>query len=194
MPFDVHFDHRLDSNGKDPDIHSPTLKSQHMLLWSKPLPDGTIFELTPERGKYLLHSSNLGLHHLSSDSISHSLRNQRKMQSLIEEIPVSELEEFQAVGSLIGARILFPGNRVDGQATINAARGFNSKINDRFDLSLECIRLHYQGLPSPLSSALSRYASFFGLFGSFEGYVNFFLLNDLTNSNCTEVKFFLPRD
>ena len=194
MPFDVHFDHRLDSNGKDPDTHSPTLKSQHMLLWSKPLPDGTIFELTPERGKYLLHSSHLGLHHLSSDSISHSLRNQRKMKSLIEEIPVSELDEFQAVGSLIGARIVFPGNRAGGQATINAARGFNSKINDRFDLTLECIRLHYQGLPNPLGSALNRYASFFELFVNFEGYVKFFLLNDLTTSDCAEVKFFLPHD
>jgi hypothetical protein len=116
------------------------------------------------------------------------------MQWLIEQIPASELDEFQSVGSIIGARTLFPGNRIEGQATINAARGFHSKINDRFDLSLECIRLHYLGEANPLETAFSRYSEFFGLFESFEGYVQFFLLQDLVNEKGTEVKFFLPHD
>jgi hypothetical protein len=116
------------------------------------------------------------------------------MKFLIDQIPERELDEFQSVGSVIGARILFPGNRIDGQATINAARGFNSKINDRFDLSLECIRLHYLGYSNPLETTLSLYSEFFRLFENFEGYVRFFLLQDLVNANCTEVKFFLPHD
>jgi hypothetical protein len=116
------------------------------------------------------------------------------MQLLIEQIPATEFDEFQSIGSVIGARILFPSNRLDGQATVNAARGFNSKINDRFDLSLECIRLHYQGQANPLESALSRYSEFFGLFESFEGYVKFFLLQDLVDQKCNEVRFFLPHD
>jgi hypothetical protein len=194
MIFDVDYDHRLDSNGKDPDTYSPTLKSQHQLLWSKPLPSGALFDLQPEPGKYLIHRSHLGEFHLSSDTISHSLRHQKRMQLLIEQIPATEFDEFQSIGSVIGARILFPGNRLDGQATVNAARGFNSKINDRFDLSLECIRLHYQGQANPLESALSRYSEFFGLFESFEGYVKFFLLQDLVNEQYSEVGFFLPHD
>jgi hypothetical protein len=192
MIFDVDYDHRLDSNGKDPDTYSPTLKLQHQLLWSKPLPSGALFDLQPEPGKYLIHRSHLGKFHLSSDTISHSLRHQKRMRLLIEQIPATELDEFQSIGSVIGARILFPGNRLDGQATVNAARGFNSKINDRFDLSLECIRLHYQGQANPLESALSRYSEFFGLFESFEGYVKFFLLQDLVNEQYNEVGFFLP--
>lgn len=194
MNFEVEYDHRLDSNGKDPDTHSPTLKLQHQLLWAKPLPNGALFHLRPEPGKYLMHKSDLGEFHLSSDTISHSLRRQKRMQWLIEQIPVNELDEFQRAGSVIGGRILFPGNRIGGKATINAARGLNSKINDRFDLTLECIRLHYQGQASPLAAVLSRYSDFFGLFNNFEGYVRFFLLQDLTNENCTEVRFFLPHD
>ncbi len=31
--------------GKDPDSHSPTLRKYHQILWSKPLPDGRMFEL-----------------------------------------------------------------------------------------------------------------------------------------------------
>jgi hypothetical protein len=194
MNFDVDYDHRLDSNGKDPDSHSPTLKLQHQLLWTKTLPNGALFEIRPEIGKYLLYKSNLGEFHLSSDTISHSLRGQKTMHSVIQQIPETELDEFQSVGSSIGGRILFPGNRIDGQATINAARGFNSKINDRFDLTLECIKLHYKGQTSPLSSVLSRYSDFFELFGSFEGYVEFFLLQDLVSKNSSEIEFFLPHD
>jgi hypothetical protein len=87
---------------------------------------------------------------------------------------------------------LFPGNRVDGKATINVARGFNAQIADRFDLTLECIRLHYLGQASPLAAALDRYAGFFALFGSFEGYVDFFLLGDLVHDG--RVKFYLAFD
>jgi hypothetical protein len=37
--------------------------------------------------------------------------------------------------------ILFPGNRVGRFQTINGARGFNTAIADRLDLTLECVRL-----------------------------------------------------
>lgn len=194
MIIDVNFDHRLDSNGKDPDSHSPFLKKQHQLLWSKPLPNRELFNLEMSPGKYLRHSSRLGDFQLSSDCISHSLRNQKSMKSIIDQIPEFELDEFQAIGSTIGARILFPGNRIDGQATINAARGFSSKINDRFDLTLECIRLHFQGLGNPLERVLNRYSEFFRLFGSFEGYIRFFLLQDLVTENDSQVRFYLPHD
>ena len=194
MIFDVDYDHRLDSKGKDPDTHSPTLKLQHQLLWSKSLPNGVPFDLQYEPGKYLMHNSGLETFHLSSDSISHSLRKQKRMQPLISQIPSRELDDFQSAGSVIGARILFPGNRIDNRFTINQARGTHPRINDRFDLTLECIRLHYLGISSPLESVLNRYRDFFQLFRDFAGYVDFFFLQDLVSSDYSEVLYFIPHD
>ena len=192
MDFDVNFDHRTDSAGNDPDTHSPTLKQQHIQLWSKPLPDGTVFELKPESNKYLIHDSHLGLFHISSDTISHSLREQSKMKHVIEQISSESLDNFQSVGSVIGARIIFPGNRIDGHTTINQMRGMHSKINDRFDLTLECIRLHYLNQSNPLKDVLDRYSDFFKLFKDFRNYVEFFLLQDLVSADFQTVNFFLP--
>lgn len=190
MPISTEFDFRTDSNGRDPDSASPTLRSYHQLLWSKPLPSGALFNLERTPGNYLTHSSKLGEFKLSSDTISNSLRGSKRRAGLIAQIPSVHLDAFQALGSTIGARILFPGNRVDKKPTINVARGFNAQIVDRFDLTLECIRLHYRGEPSPLAAALDRYADFFALFETFEGYVDFFLLDDLVQNG--QVKFYLP--
>jgi len=90
--------------------------------------------------------------------------------------------------------MLFPGDRVDGKWTINQARGCVRKISDRFDLTLECIRRHYQGKPSPLADTLARYPRFFALFGDFGGYVNFFLLQDLMTQDGSAVSTFPPFD
>ena len=76
--------------------------------------------------------------------------------------------------------------------TINGARGTNSKIKDRFDLTLECIRLYYLNKPSPLSDTFERYSSFFNLFQSFNGYVEYFLLQDLVSNDLSSVEFFIP--
>jgi len=186
------FDVRTDSNGRDPDSASPTLKSYHQQLWTKPLPSGELFNLERTPGAYLTHTSPLGDFKLSSDTISNSLRGSKRRAGLIAQIPSVNLDAFQSLGSTIGARILFPGNRVDKKATINVARGFNAQIADRFDLTLECIRVHYLRQGSPLAATLDRYADFFGLFGSFEGYVDFFLLGDLVHNG--RVKFYLPFD
>lgn len=194
MFFDADYDHRLDSEGKDPDTYSPTLKAQHKLLWQKLLPDGTLLKLEDEPRKYLVHQSSLGTFHLSSDTISHSLRHQKRMKSLIDQIRPAELDEFQAFGSVIGARILFPSDRIDGKANINAARGFNPSINDRWDLTLECIRLHYANQDNPLQKTFERYSDFFRLFRDFQGYVKFFLLEDLVHTDFSSVIFYLPHD
>lgn len=71
--------------------------------------------------------------------------------------------------------------------TLNGARGFNSKIAGRFDLTLECIRRYYDGRRrlSPLEDVPVRYKKFFALFGDFNGYVDFFLLQDLLNDDGT---------
>ena len=190
MQISTDFDFRSDSGGRDPDAASPTLRSYHKALWSKSLPSGVTFELVRAPGTYLRHSSQVGDFKLASDTISNSQRANKRIAHMISQIPSAELDEFQALGSTIGARILFPGNRVENLATINVARGFNRLIADRFDLTLECIRLHYMGLPSPLGSNLDRYSEFFGLFETFEGFVDFFLLTDLVRNG--RVNFFLP--
>ena len=75
--------------------------------------------------------------------------------------------------------------------SINQSRGFNQIICDRFDFTLECIRLHYLGESNPLAEVLDRNREYFKLFGSFIGYVKFFLLDDLVNSNFDSVAFFI---
>ena len=83
--------------------------------------------------------------------------------------------------------------KVNRKMTINGSRGVNHRIQDRFDLTLECIRRYYFKETSPLFETFNRYSSFFSLFKNFKGYVDFFLLNDLINEK-GNVKFYLPFD
>ena len=70
MQIDTSFDFRTDAGGKDPDTYSPTLRTYHRLLWSKPLPSGLSFDLDDTvLGTYLHHRSELGEFFLSSDSV-----------------------------------------------------------------------------------------------------------------------------
>lgn len=192
MKVDPNFDYRSDANGKDPDKHSATMRHHHQLFWSKSLPSGKIFQLEQDSTGYLSHKSSLGEFALSSDTISNSLRHQKRMSPIISRIPSEQLDAFQALGATAGAITLFPGNKVDGGLTINVARGFNSRIGDRIDLTLECIRRHYLGESSPLSETLKRYSHFFDLFETFEGYSEFFQFQDLVSGQ--SIKFFLPFD
>ena len=161
------------------------------MLWSKPLPNGKMLELRDDKkGAYLYHQSELGEFYLGSDAITHSYKNHQRKKWLTEQIP-NEVNELFDTGSTIGAYIVFPNNRIDGKHTINQARGINSLIDDRFDLTLECIRRFYSGKTSPLYGTLLRYRNFFDLFDDFGGYVHFFFLDDLIDEN-NRIKFYLP--
>ncbi len=72
------------------------------------------------------------------------------------------------------------------------ARGVHPAIRDRFDLTLECIRRFYRGEDSPLGDVLTRCRDFFDLSADFNGYVEFFLLQDLTLDDGAAVRFHLP--
>ena len=190
---DINFNMYSDANGGDPDATSLTLRHYHRFLWSKPLPNGQLFDLhSGKRGHYLYHQSALGEFSLGSDAITHSYKNQIKKKWLVAQIP-NEAQELFDLGATIGAYIIFPKNQVERKQTINQARGILRLIDDRFDLTLECIRRYYASDSSPLEKVLGRYASFFGLFETFEGYVNFFFLDDLIDDR-GEVKFYLPFD
>lgn len=195
MQIDTSFDFRTDSAGRDPDTYSPTLRSYHRHLWSKQLPNGRLFSLNDAvSGAYLHHSSELGEFFLASDSIIPTFTKWKSLQNIVSLFSEEENEQFRTIGYTIGGMMIFPGNRIDGKQTINGARGFNRKIADRFDLTLECIRRHYLGLNSPLADTLARYHDFFALFSNFDGYVEFFLLQDLVTDECSTVRFFLPFD
>ena len=193
MVIDIKFDFYTDAGGGDPDSTSPTLRRYHKYLWSKFLPNGEIFELHDDKkGIYLYHKSNSGFFTVGSDAIAHSYRNQKRKSWLTQQIPYEVDELFSSCRS-IGSYIIFPNNRIEGKQTINGARGCNSFIDDRFDLTLECIRRFYLGLPSPLGNVLIRYKNFFDLFIDFTGYVEFFFLQDLIDQN-HQVQFYLPFD
>lgn len=188
---DITFDFRRDTpEGKDPDTYSKTLRRYHKLLWSKHLPCGAFFGLDDAiSGHYLYHGSTLGEFSLSSDAVIPTFKWNKRIRSLI---PEEELNAFNAATYTIGGMMVFPKNRIDGKWTINQARGCTPQIGDRFDLTLECIRRHYIKSKSPLSDVLARYAGFFDLFGSFRGYVEFFLLHDLVSADFSTVKISAP--
>ena len=103
------------------------------------------------------------------------------------------MKELFNLGSTIGASIIFPNKQVERKSTINQARGCSRLIDDRFDLTLECIKRFYNNKSNPLQDTLDRYKKFFQLFDTFQGYVEFFLLEDLVNDK-GEIKFYLPFD
>ena len=147
---DVTFDCRADARGPDPDSSSPTLRRYHQFLWSKPLPGGKIFHLDISGPKpFLVHRSELGEFHLTSDSITHRYSARPTTKPLVEQLPNQQRIFVESGAWPVSECIVFPGKRVDGKNTINGERGMKHKIGDRFDLTLECIRRHYQGGTEP---------------------------------------------
>ena len=191
---DVTFDFRSDTPaGKDPDTFSPALRNTHRMLWGRPVPSGALFDLdVSNRRRYLYHESDLGRFFLSSDAIIRTFCRHPRAASIMAQIPEAEQEAFNRQGYTIGGMMVFPGNRINNKQTINQRRGTHPRIADRFDLTLECIRRHYVGDDSPLADTLALYPEFFGLFGDFRGYVDFFLLQDLVAEDYASVRFFLP--
>jgi hypothetical protein len=105
---DVNFDFRQDTPpGADPDRYSPTLRSYHRLLWSKPLPGGAAFALDDGLSNaYLYHRSPLSEFFLSSDSVIPSFRKERTLASVFEQIPASERDEFLRLTYTIGGMMV----------------------------------------------------------------------------------------
>ena len=196
MDIDASYDFRNDVRpNNDPDIHSKKLKLYHKILWSKPLPSGENFLLDySTTGKYLSSKSSIGEFELSSDSITHSYIGVKRMNSITKLVSDVDRDKILKTFYTIGGFIIFPSNKIDNKQTINGSRGFNSRIVDRFDLTLECIRRFYLGIESPLYETFSRYKDFFQLFDDFQGYTEFFLLQDIVTDDFSKVKFFLPFD
>lgn len=175
----------LGYGGSDPDSVSSTLKEYHRLLWSKPLPNGEMFDLKGGKGIYYLKWRDMDL---SSDSIIVSFRY-KKYRHMMEQVR-ERVDDFESYfeklihrSYTIGGMIIFPAHK----NSLNQSRGRSSTISDRWDLTLECIRRYYAGETSPLSKTIEADKAFFDLFIDFKGYVDFFFLQDCVSSDYSSV-------
>ncbi|WP_425863710.1 DUF6994 family protein [Arthrobacter sp. TWP1-1] len=202
--FDIFFDYKTDNprtNNPDPDRDSPRLRLDHELLWSKALPSGDPFApsiSSARKNEYLIFTDARDARHCyGSDAITSSYTTWSRPASLVEAI--AGLEDVQRARYLdppytIGSAMIWPLRSKD-RPTINQARGLRLKVADRMDLTLECIRRHYAGVPeSPLASVLNAYSDFFALFQDFKGFVDFFHFQDLVTPDYDRVQLFLPCD
>lgn len=189
---DIDYDFRLDSKCGDPDTDSSKLYEAHKILWNRVLPCGKSLDCKisgDSYGRFLLKNNLYA--NLSSDRMCpHYVGKYKgKFDGWLSE---EKSEELKFKVRTIGGHIVFPAHRKNG-FTINQARGVNRKICDRFDLTLECIRRFYHNEQSPLTNAIMRYSDFFDLFVDFEGYVEFFILQDFVKTN-GQIDFSLPFD
>lgn len=182
------FQQEMGDPNKDADKYSRMLQTYHQTLWSKLLPNGNKFELEKLSGSCLLrYTTGQNNLLLSSDRAVATFAKWKRLEHIIVQIPPSELEEFVNLTDTIGGILIWPSSQVDGMSTINAERGFNRLICDRLDITIECIRLYYDGQNSPLLETFKRYKSFFDLFVNFQGYIDFFLLQDYVTDDCKSV-------
>jgi len=199
-----------DCGDKDPDQHSLRLRSYHQRLWSHRFLAGFDDErsLALEWRANGLIDTGLGLSffgldkglYLSSDRAMPTWWRWRETATLRRDPALMErILAANPVLDNMGGIIMWPGWQVGGP-TMNQARGFSAKatIGDRLDLTLECIRRAYIGNfgddVNPLGSTLARYWEFFALFGNFDGYVKFWLLEDLVTEDAKRVKFLMEDD
>jgi hypothetical protein len=189
---EIDFDFRQDSICGDPDTDSQKLYETHKLLWSKELPNGKFFDLEITGDKYgrLLIKNSVYMN-LSSDRMCPHFdgKYNNKFYGWLSDL---EREDFKYKVRTIGGHVIFPAHKKGG-FTINQARGVNRAICDRFDLTMECIRLYYKGKQSPLYDTFKRYKDFFDLFVDFNGYVHFFMLQDFVDEK-GQIEFSLPFD
>jgi hypothetical protein len=206
---DVNLDLRIGlKESQDPDKDSKILKGYHKKLWGKKLPSGLLLDLSDSTSKdcnYLFFQTDSQGIRLSSDWIINTYLHWPSLNGLKNEFLVKyekEYNDFNKIAHTIGSYILFPLYPIDtprGAQTINQARctRYADKIKDRFDLTLECIRRYYNkkenpyiNEENPLGNVIERFDDYFQLFKSFEGFCNFFFLQDLTKKY-TEIDFFL---
>jgi hypothetical protein len=191
---DINFDFQKEVGGRDSDRYSHTLQEYHRILWSKPLPNGHMFCLTKSNSNRLYHKSDLGEFFLSSDRAIATFSNWKRIEQIVSLVPREQVEEFIHLSDTIGGIVIWPSNRINNKPTINAERGWNRKIVDRLDLTIECIRRYYLGENNPLYDTFNRYKNFFDLFGNFKGYIDFFLLQDAVSEDYSSVKIAIPFD
>ena len=181
----------------DPDKLSFNLKLTHEQLWSKPLPNGAVLKLKAAKDKIEGYLNGELAFLFNPDSFVNTLSksNRNKYSDLVKRWRIAnkdidnEINQYYSSGYTIGESMVFPTRGDDGSPknTINIARGLSYSVQDRTDLTLECIRKHYLNEDNPLEKCLSNNNRFLSLYGSgIEGFVNFvkwFYLDDLVSED-----------
>ncbi len=175
----------LGAGNSDPDSESKTLQSYQKLLYSRELPNGQKMDLKSGLGSYYLTWNDF---RFGSDSITASFRYYdyvEMIKRIRERLTNYEqyMEDYIRKTYTIGGNIIFP-KRIN---SVNQSRGCESKIRDRWDLTLECIRRFYINEISPLSEVLEIDRTFFSLFNDFKGYIDFFFLQDCVVEDYSKV-------
>lgn len=192
---------------KDPDAFSSQLREAHQLLWTKPLPNGQFLELSALLwADYLRVASLPGNWTVGSDLIATIHANAMPTDSRgLDGFVNGHVCEF----CTIGGYIVFPNqlaqqlptqaNPAARRWSINQARGMERRISDQFDLTLEAIRLLFEGavdlVENPIGDVLEAYRWWFDLFGhgadGFLAYADFFFLTPMLDTH-GRVKPFEP--
>jgi hypothetical protein len=191
ITIDTKFNFSNDTKCGDPDKDSQKLYEYHKLLWEKVTPCGKKLDLDiiNNNGQLLL-KSNMYDDFSSDRMFPHFVgKYNNRFAGWLNN---SEISELKYMVRTIGGHIIFPAHMNNGK-TINQIRGCNFQICDRFDLTLECIRLFYSNKKSPLFEVCLRYRIFFDLFINFKNYINYFLLQDLIDDQ-GNIIFSLPFD
>ncbi|SNU04638.1 hypothetical protein SAMN06297422_101180 [Lachnospiraceae bacterium] len=176
----------LGAGGSDPDIASATLQRYHQLLWSKELPNGDIMDLKAGNEPY--YYLTWKDFRFGSDSIIVGFRYYR-YKYMINQFNAKQddykmvWEDLIRKSYTIGGTIIFPLH----PSSMNQRKGMSKIISDRWDLTLECIRLYYNGEKSPLYNTILSDKKFYDLFVDFKGYVDYFFLQDAVTSDYSKV-------
>lgn len=184
---------------KDPDGVNPHLREAHRLLWSKAPRDGQVIGLSASRwSDYLRVTSTDDGWTLGSDNFATIHFNAlRGFADALDGAVDGHLCQL----CTIGGYIVFPNqlaqqrptitNRTARRWSINQDRGMDGRISDRFDLTLEAIRLFYEGIvhrdENPIGDVLEAYRWWFDLFGrgadGFLAYADFFFLTPMLDDS-----------
>ena len=174
----------------DPDACSERLYEFHGVLWEKQRKQTEFLNLNipqivicQKSIWFKLNNKNIAL---GSDSIMNIYwhRTSGNMPEIMKKISQTKsnykefIKEYLKKANTIGGFVLFTRHN----NSINQQRG-KRPIDDRFDLTLECIRRAYQYRDfyrednNPLFGLSEEDKKFFRMFGSFENYAKFFCLN-----------------
>lgn len=179
----------------DPDSVSKNLCLYHQALWSGEI-NRIKFALKIEEGNLVWYDDNQKKYIFGSDSIISSFRY-KKMKNIYKKLLDNKfmgqkatyrsyIENFIHKSYTIGGMIIFPKHK----NSMNQRRGCHPRIQDRIDLTLECIRLFYEDSEyqgNPLFSVLQEDSWFYRMFGSFKCYIEHFFLQDMVSEDYSKI-------
>lgn len=183
---------------RDPDAWHRGLRESHRILWSRPLRTGNSWSFRPKSGWYLKNAEPREKEpaEWSVGSDNFATTHTSALPTMAAGIRGYDKKHLHAFCT-IGGYIVFPNGlaqtrKTNARArkwTLNQARGCDPRISDRFDLTLEAIRLYFNGSTTrdanPIGDVLDAYGWFFDSFGKgaegFDAYVDYFFLNPMVS-------------